>query len=45
VLIGLMILLALFWDWVRKRDPKLKQRIQWGAAIGLVLVFFFGPGE
>ncbi|MBI5473531.1 MAG: DUF1624 domain-containing protein [Ignavibacteriae bacterium] len=45
VLIGLMILVAKFWDHMRKRNPKVKQRIQWAVALGLVLVFFFGPGE
>jgi hypothetical protein len=45
ILVGMMILLALFWDWVRKQNPLLKQRIQWAVAIGLALVFFFGPGE
>ncbi len=45
VLVGLMVLLALLWDRIRKEDPKVKRGIQWAVAIGLVLVFFFGPGE
>jgi uncharacterized membrane protein len=45
ILVGLMILLARAWDAVRKKDPKVKRRIQWGVALGMAIVFFFGPGE
>ena len=45
VLICLMIVLALGWDRIRKMNPRVKQSIQWGVFVFLVLLFFFGPGE
>jgi uncharacterized membrane protein len=45
VLIGLMVALALGWDRIRKMNPRVKQSIQWGVFVFLVLLFFFGPGQ
>lgn len=43
ILVGMMILVALWWSSVRKREMHVRQRIQWTVAAGIVLVFFFGP--
>lgn len=45
VLAGVMILLALWWDSIRKKDPRVRRSILWGAAVLIAAVFFFGPGE
>jgi uncharacterized membrane protein len=45
VLLGLMVALAWWWDKLRKEHQSLKRRIEIGVAVGLVVVFFFGPGE
>ncbi|MBX2990597.1 MAG: DUF1624 domain-containing protein [Bacteroidetes bacterium] len=43
ILIGIMILAALWWSSIRKKKIHVKQRIQWAVAAGMVIVFFFGP--
>jgi uncharacterized membrane protein len=45
VLLCLMVALAWWWDRLRKEHQLLKRRIVIGIAVGLVFVFFFGPGE
>lgn len=45
VLLGVMVALAWWWDRLRNQNQPLKRRIEIGVAIGLALVFFFGPGE
>ncbi len=45
LLFGLMVLLAFFWDWVRRRPPLWKQSIQWATLAAFIAVFVFGPGE
>ncbi len=45
LLTGLMILLALVWDKLRRMNPRVKQTLHWVIAATFVLVFFFGPGE
>lgn len=44
-LTGLMIVLALVWDKLRRMNPRVKQSLHWAIAATFVLVFFFGPGE
>ncbi|HSQ74292.1 MAG TPA: heparan-alpha-glucosaminide N-acetyltransferase domain-containing protein [Bacteroidota bacterium] len=45
VLLGLMILLASAWDWVRHQDPRWKRWIQWGVLAITLGVFVWGPGQ
>jgi hypothetical protein len=43
VLLGLMFLLALAWDRVRKGPPLLKPAVQGVLLLGFLLFFFYGP--
>jgi uncharacterized membrane protein len=43
-LILLMYLLALFWDFVRKKDPRIKMGMQLALLAAMLWVFFFGRG-
>jgi hypothetical protein len=43
VLLGLMFLLALAWDRVRKGPPLLKPAVQGVLLLGFLLFFFSGP--
>lgn len=45
ILLLLMYLLALGWDWVRRQDPRLKLGLQLGALVTAVVLFFFGKGS
>lgn len=45
MLLGLMFALALFWDWVRKQDPRWKKGIQWAVLAVAAGVFIWGPGS
>jgi uncharacterized membrane protein len=45
LLLGLMILLARFWDWVRHQDPRWKRWIQWSVLAAMIAVFIWGPGS
>lgn len=45
VLLGLMILLASAWDWIRRQDPRWKRWIQWGVLAITFGVFVWGPGQ
>lgn len=45
ILLGLMFALALFWDWVRRQDPRWKRWIQWGVLATAAGVFIWGPGS
>ncbi len=45
VLIVLMVVLAGFWDRVRRGDPRRKRIIQYALLALVVGVFFFGPGQ
>jgi len=45
ILLGLMFALALFWDWVRRQDPRWKKGIQWAVLAVAAGVFVWGPGS
>jgi len=45
LLLGLMLVLASVWDWVRHQDPRWKHWIQWTVLAITIAVFVWGPGQ
>jgi uncharacterized membrane protein len=45
ILIAMMYLLALFWDYIRKKDPRIKMGIQLTLLAAVIGIFFFGRGH
>jgi len=45
LLLGMMYVLAYFWNRVKRESPRWKTILQYGVLVVLVGVFFLGPGE